>query len=239
MLGARWPRGRREWFVVLWVGVVLFGGDYGLIYWAETSLDSGLTSILFATLPIFTIAFAHGYVPGDRMTLRKVAGTTVAFLGVISLFAERVRIDASQSAPMAAVIGAAVCAAAAAVVSKRHGGGMPSATINGPAMLVGAVALLLAAVATGEHVALPRGAAAWGAVAYLAVVGSVISFLGYFSLLKRWSVTSLSFIGVFIPLIAVVLGATLAGERVTMATISGGGLILAGVTIALTRRRRS
>ena len=77
LLGARWPRGRAEWTLVVLVGVVLFAADYGLIYWAEQSLDSGLTAILFATLPLITVALAHVYLPGDRITPRKLAGTTL------------------------------------------------------------------------------------------------------------------------------------------------------------------
>ena len=55
----------------------MFAGDYGLIYWAEQYIDSGLTAILFATLPLMTIACAHLYVPGDRITPRKLAGGCV------------------------------------------------------------------------------------------------------------------------------------------------------------------
>src|SRR6185503_11973053 len=80
LVGARWPRRRTEWMLVLFVGVVLFGADYGLIYWGEQFLDSGLTAILFATLPLMTVAFAHLYIPGDRITARKLAGTLLAFL---------------------------------------------------------------------------------------------------------------------------------------------------------------
>ena len=59
MLGARWPRGRDEWRLVVFVGIVLFGADYGLIYWGEQWLDSGLTAVLFAVLPIITALLAH------------------------------------------------------------------------------------------------------------------------------------------------------------------------------------
>ena len=52
---------------------VLFAADYGLIYWSEQFLDSGLTAILFATLPIITATMAHLYLPGDRITPRKRA----------------------------------------------------------------------------------------------------------------------------------------------------------------------
>ena len=57
--GARWPHGTTQWSLVVWVGLVMFAADYGLIYWAEQFLDSGLTAILFAMLPLITIGFAH------------------------------------------------------------------------------------------------------------------------------------------------------------------------------------
>src|SRR5262245_31956683 len=120
-LGARWPRGRLEWFVVVSVGVVLFGADYGLIYWGEQFIDSGLTAILFATLPLFTVALAHVYIPGDWVTARKLAGTLLAFVGVIALFGESLQLDIEKLGPMAAIIAASICAAAAGVVTKRHG----------------------------------------------------------------------------------------------------------------------
>ena len=238
LLKARWPRGLAEWGLVVWVGLVLFAADYGLIYWAEQSLDSGLTAILFATLPLITIAFAHVYVPGDRITARKLAGTLLAFLGVAALFGDHVRVDAGKAGPMLAVIASAVCAAGAAVASKRHGAALHAAALNAPAMLVGALALLLASFVAGEGFDVPRDAATWGAIGYLAVAGSVITFLVYFSLLKTWTVTSLSFISVFTPAIALFLGFVFLDERPTLWTLAGTVLILAGVGLALTHPRR-
>jgi drug/metabolite transporter (DMT)-like permease len=231
------PRGRAEWRLVVFVGVVLFAADYGLIYWSEQFIDSGLTAILFAMLPLATIGFAHLYIPGDRITPRKLAGTMLAFLGVAALFGDRLRIDAAQAVPMLAVIASTICAAIAGVAAKRHGASLHPAALNGPSMLVGAGVLLLAAIASGEHPRLPQGGSTWIAIAYLAIVGSVISFLGYFSLLKKWSVTSLSFISVFTPAIALALGFVFLGERPTAWTALGAALILAGVTLALSKGR--
>ena len=235
LIGARWPRGRAEWLLVVWVGVVLFGADYGLIYWGEQFLDSGLTAILFATLPLMTVAFAHLYIPGDRVTARKLAGTLLAFLGVVALFGESLRLDLSKLGPMAAVIAAAVFAAAAGVATKRHGSTLHAASLNAPAMLVGGVTLIAAALLSGETVQLPRDGMTWGAIAYLAIAGSVVSFLVYFSLLKTWSVTSLSFISVFTPAIALALGFVFLDERPTLWTAVGTVLILAGVGLALSK----
>jgi drug/metabolite transporter (DMT)-like permease len=235
VLGVRWPRGRTEWLVVIWVGVVLFGADYGLIYWGEQFLDSGLTAVLFATLPLITVAFAHVYVPGDRITPRKLAGTLLAFFGVVALFGESLRLDVNRLGPMAAIIVAAVCAAAAGVASKRHGTTMHAAALNAPAMLVGGMVLIGAAIATGETWQVPTDAPTWAAIAYLAIAGSVVTFLVYFSLLKTWSVTSLSFIAVFTPAIALALGFVFLDERPTLWTAVGAVLILGGVTLALTK----
>ena len=100
-------------------------------------------------------------------------------------------------------------------------------------MLVGAFMLLAVSLAVGDGFALPHDAATWGAVAYLAVVGSVLAFLAYFTLLKSWSVTSLSFITVFTPVVALLLGFIFLDERPTALTAVGVALILGGVTLAL------
>ena len=238
MFGQRWPRGRTEWWLVVLLAVLLFAGDYGLIYWAEQYIDSGLTAILFATLPLITIVVAHVYVPGDRITPRKLTGTVLAFLGVAALFADHVRIDTSKTWPMLAVVSAAACAAITAVASKRHAGALHPASLNGPAMLIGAAVLTGVSIAAGEQFSLPRDTGTWLAVLYLAIAGSVLTFLVYFSLLKTWSVTSLSFISVFTPAVALLLGFVFLDERPTFWTGVGAILVLAGVTMALTNTRR-
>lgn len=239
ILGARWPRGAAEWTLVAVVGVFLFAADYGLIYWAEQSLDSGLTAILFATLPLITVGFAHAYLPGDRITPRKLGGTLLAFLGVAALFADRVRIDPTKAGPMLAVVAAAVCAAVVGVATKRHGGAIHPAALNAPAMIVGAMVLLAASLLAGDGFVIPRDASTWAAIAYLAIAGSVVTFLIYFTLLKTWSVTSLSFISVFTPAVALLLGVVLLDERLTLTAVLGALLILAGVSVALTTPARA
>ena len=239
LAGARWPRGRIEWTLVVFVGVLLFLGDYGLIYWAEQYIDSGLTAILFGTFPLLTMAFAHVYVPGERLTPRKLTGGIAASLGVIALFGDRVHVDASNAWPMAAIIAAAACAAAANVAMKRHGGGIHSAALNASTMSLGAVLLLAASWVAGDGVKLPPDAASWAAVSYLSLVGSVVAFLIYFQLLKTWKATTVSFFGVFTPAIALLLGAAVLHERLTVWSLVGSVLILVGVSAALTRSSQS
>jgi drug/metabolite transporter (DMT)-like permease len=234
LLGARWPANRTEWGLVTWVGLVLFAADYGLIYWGEQFLESGMTSILFALLPLVTISFAHFYVPGDQITSRKLAGSIMAFAGIVALFGDRVRLDPGELGPMLAIVASTVCAAAAGVATKRHGASLHPAALNAPAMLIGAAALAAVSLAVGDGLVLPQDASTWTAVGYLAIAGSVVTFLGYFTLLKTWSVTSLSFISVFTPAIALILGFVFLDERPTLWTGIGATLILSGVALALT-----
>lgn len=237
LAGTRWPRGRSEWGLVVIVALLMFVGDYGAIYWAEQYIESGLTAIVFATLPPLTIGVAHVYLPGERITAPKLAGTLLAFVGVIALFGDRARVDATHVWPMLAVIAAALCAAIASVASKRHGADLHPAALNAPSMLLGAVALIGVSIATGDGAALPPDAATWGAVLYLALAGSVLTFLVYFSMLKTWTVTSLSFISVFTPTIALILGFVFLDERPTIWTVIGAALIVAGVALALSPDR--
>src|SRR5207253_1794615 len=169
IMGARLPRGRAEWLLTAWVGVMLFALDYGLVYWSEQRLDSGLAAIVFAVFPVFTVICAHAYLPGERLNARKLTGTLMAFAGVAALFADSVRLDASQAGPILGLAAAAFFAALASVATKKHGHGIHPAGLNGPAMLIGAVLLMAASLASGQGYALPHDQQSWFALTYLAI----------------------------------------------------------------------
>jgi drug/metabolite transporter (DMT)-like permease len=230
---ARPPRGRTEWALVVWVGTALFGLDYGLIYWGETRIESGLTAVLFAILPLVTAVLAHLYLPYEKLTVRKLAGVLLAIAGVAALFADSLRLDASKIVPMLAIVASAVFAALASLPMKKYGAGLHPAALNAPAMLVGSALLAAASLLAGDGFGIPRDASTWSAIAYLAIAGSVVTFLVYFTLLKVWSVTTLSFISVFTPALALFLGFAVLDERPRGWTVAGAALILAGVGLAL------
>ena len=219
------------------VGILIFGVDYGCVYWAELRLDSGLTAIIFAVLPVMTSVAAHFYLETERLTARKLIGTITAFVGVAALLADRFSIDVSQIWAMLAILGGVSGAVAGTLAMKRYGSSLHPAALNAVAMWIGAAFLLVAAVVSGERLQLPADPATWGAVLYLAVVGSVVAFLSYFWLLKTWTATALSFINVFTPVVAVALGFIFRGERLTAWAGAGGALILGGVLLATWKRR--
>ena len=237
IMGTRLPRGRAEWLLTDWVGITLFTLDYGLVYWSEQWLDTGLAAIVFAVFPVFTVICAHVYLPDERLNARKLTGTLLAFAGVTALFADSVRLDAAQARPILGMAAAAFFAALGSVATKRHGHGIHPAGLNGPAMLIGAVLLMAASLASGQGYALPHDHQSWFALTYLAIAGSIVTFLLYFWLLKSWDATTMSFISVFTPVTALILGYLARHEHPTVYTAVGGALILSGVVLTATTGR--
>lgn len=229
---ARLPRGRAEWGLVMFVGTTLFAIDYGLIYWGEQWLGSGLTAVLFAVMPILTALAAHVYIPTERLTTRKLVGTLVAFGGVVVLFGDSLRIDPALALPMLAIVASAAGGAVGSVATKRHGHDLHPAALNAPAMMAGALLLAAASFVAGDGYRLPGDASTWGAVLYLALIGSVVTFLAYFWLLKTWEATTMSFIAVVTPVVALLLGYLALDERPSAWAGAGAALVVLGVLVA-------
>src|SRR3989454_11754952 len=119
---SKWPQNRTEWALVGFVGVVLFTADYGLIYWGENNgVESGLSAILFATLPLQTALVANAILRGERLTVQKLAGIGLGFGGILLIFRGQVGTAGFDKAfPMVAIVLSATCAAFATVAIKRR-----------------------------------------------------------------------------------------------------------------------
>ena len=228
------PHGRTELGLVAFVGVVLFGADYGLIYWGEANgVPSGLSAVLFATLPLQTALIAHVLIPSERLTVPKIVGIFAGLAGLVLIFRGQLAVvGAAIVFPMAAIVLSSTCAAASSVAVKRWGHGVDPVTFNLEAMAIGAVVLGAASVVSGEPQAWPAWPAGVLSILYLAVFGSVITFVVYLSLLKRIEVSAMSFIAMITPIVALVLGFVVLGETVETLAILGTVLTLAGVYVS-------
>ncbi len=229
---------RAEALLIIFVGLVLFGADYGFIYWAEGLIDSGLTAVLFATMPFLTALMARPLL-GEVFTRRRVLGIGVGFAGVAFLFLDTLgttwgRLAAGNLAlliPMAAVVLSSGCAAISGVMVKKGGQTLHAIPFNAWAMLVGSGVQLVAAVALGEALgppSLPRGLLS---VLYLALAGSVVGFIGYFYLLKSMEATQVSLITMVTPVVALLVGFAF-GEGIGALEAMGAALILSGVLLS-------
>jgi len=80
------PRKRSDWFLLASTGVLAFCINYGLLFWGEQYISSGLAALLQATIPVFGLVIAHFYLPGERMTLPRVIGIVMGLAGVAVIF---------------------------------------------------------------------------------------------------------------------------------------------------------
>ena len=227
---ARWPRGR-ELQAALGFGIVDFGISLPLLYWGEQRVPSGVAAVLYGTIPLTTTVFARVF-GLEPLRPRIVVASLVAVAGVALMFSSSFGGGGAYGpGRLAAVAVAALTASLAGVLLKRSPGGHPFA-VNAWAHGVGAVMCIAASRVLGEPQALPHGAA-WIAIGYLTVAGSLGAFATFAWLLQRWPATRSSFIAVVVPVAALLLGALVRHEypggsaRVGSVVILGA--VLAGV----------
>jgi drug/metabolite transporter (DMT)-like permease len=231
------PRGRTEWALVAFYGIVLFGADYGLIYWAEgNGVASGLSAVLFATFPFQTAIAAHALLRTERLSAQKLIGIALGFAGIAFIFRAQLAASANLFFPMLAIVLAATCAAAASVAVKRWGHDMDSVSLNAFSMGTGAATLAAASLLAGETWAVPSWPTGILAIVYLSLAGSVVAFVAYLWLLKRIEATSLSYIAFVNPIVAVLLGFVVAKEVLDPLVLAGAGMTLAGIWLATSKR---
>lgn len=233
------PRSRRAHLGLLGLGLTSFWLSYGLVYWAEQYLTSGLTAVLFATLPLFTLLLAHLVIEAERLTPRRAVGVALGFLGVVLIYQEDLRLT-DPRAPTAAVILllGPLASAAGAVAIKRWAGHVHPYHLTILPMAYGGAGLLLTSLLTEDAAAAEWSAVAIASVGYLAVFGSVIAFVIYYTLLRQVAVTTLNLLSYVFPVVAVVLGYLILGETLQPLALVGGATILAGIALATWRRRK-
>ncbi len=238
-LRAQWPRGRLEWSVVAFVGVVMFVFDYGLIYWAEANgVESALAAVLFATMPFQTAILAHGLIRQEKLTAIRLVGIAMGFGGIVLVFSGEIGgVGSDKALPMLAIVVSATCASAASVAMKRWGHDANPYSWNAVAMTIGAVGLLLLSLAAGEALAVPGWPEGILSILYLAILGTVVTFVGYLRLLKTIPVTTMSFIAFITPIVAVFLGYALASETLDPIAGVGAAITLAGIVVYAWKRR--
>lgn len=238
------PRSRREHALLLGVGMTMFWASYGIVYWAEQYIPSGLTAVLFATHPFFTLMLAHVVLAAERITPRKALGVAIGFLGVVLVFRGDLMLDHPRGATAASVLLLAPLASAIGNVTvKRWGTHLHPFQLSILPMAYGATALLATSLVVEDGARVEWSSIAVGSVLYLAVLGSVVAFVGYYTLLKEVAVTTLNLMSYVYPVVAVVLGYLILGEVLDRLALAGAVFVLAGIAVATWRpgavRRRA
>jgi ribosomal protein L21 len=216
-----------------------FALAYGLVYWGEQYIPSGLAAVLFGILPLYTALLGAVLLPDEPLRARLVVGILVAIGGLALAFAE----SADAGDPELALAGAAALALAPLgsalgnIAQKLRARSLEAVVLNGWAMLGGGLALL-AVSGLGENWSeLALSAETLGSIAYLAVAGSAVTFVGLTLLLRHISAQAMSFLALLLPFGALVFGAVLYGEDITLRALGGAALVGAGLLVAQGARR--
>lgn len=236
--------GRNKYEKKLWWinAAFAFALSYGVVYWAEQWLPSGLAAVLFATYPLFIGLIAHLALPGERLSAAEGVGMLLGFAGVATIFSADFGTLGGRHVFIASVVMLASPAAAAiaTVCVKRWGGSIHPLSLTAMPMIMAGAAMGIVALVFERGRTYTWDAAAIGALLYLAVIGSAVTFTLYYWLLAYLPAKRMALIAYLIPLIAVTIG-TLRGERLTSRILIGSVTVIAGVALALhieSRRKR-
>lgn len=233
------PRDRSDWSLLATTGVLAFGLNYGLIFWGEQYISSGLAALLQATIPAFGLLIAHFYLPAEPMTPGKLFGTVMGIVGVGVIFSDQLTFVGPRAlGGSLALVGSSICVAYANVLVKARAKHFDPTMLAGGQMIFGLVPLVLIGISVeGNPFSFRWTPMAIFALLYLAIVGSVIAFVLYYWLVRRMDVTKTMLIALVTPVVAVVLGMVVLNEEVSWRLAAGGGLIILGIGLIVLRRR--
>jgi drug/metabolite transporter (DMT)-like permease len=218
---------------VLSMGLLLFWLDYAAVYWAEVRISSGLTAILFSTMPLITSLLSAYWTRSETLTGRKATGILVGVFGTALLFWPHERLALQQALGMLAALGASLCAAINLVMIKKYGRHTDPFILNFFGMMLGAACLLVMSAAMEDWSTVVWSRSNVLSLVYLAVFGSVIAFSAYYYLIKRMDATMVSLSTLIIPIVALALGRAFLQETVSPLALVGIATIVAGVAIAI------
>lgn len=223
------PRGRALRGAVLW-GLFNLGINFSLLYIGETTVPSGISAVLFATVPLTTALLAAAF-GVERLVTRKLIAAVVAIGGVAIIFAGELGVSVPFAGLLTVFLGAS--AAALANVLLKQAPKQQVIPLNAIGTAVGAAVCLIVSTAIGESHAIPSAISAWVAIGYLTVAGSLGAFVLYSWLVTNWSVSNASLLGVTVPIIAVIVGGLVKGEQPAALTYVGAAVVVSAILIAL------
>jgi drug/metabolite transporter (DMT)-like permease len=234
------PASAKDWGLIAGTGVLAFTLNYGLVFWGEQYISSGLAALLQATLPAFGLVIAHLHLPAERMTPVKLAGVLLGVTGVAIIFSNQLSFDGPKAlAGSVALVLSAVCAAYSNVLVKAYAKKLEPTVIAGTQMFFGLIPLVIVGfVAEGSPLKFHWTTMAVISLFYLAIVGSVIAFILYYWLVRRIDVTKSMLIALVTPVTAVILGMLVLHEEMHWRTLIGGALIIGGIALLVIRRKK-
>jgi drug/metabolite transporter (DMT)-like permease len=229
----------REWMAASFLALLIFVFDYGLLFWAEQRVPSGIAAVMMATIPVFMSLGEIVFLRTQRLTVRLGLALVVGMAGVAVLVGRSMSLGEApvDTAGAIALIVASLSWSVASSLTRKLPLPSAKAMSSGAQMLAGGVLLTIAASVLGEFHGFRVQAVsgeAWLALAYLIVAGSIAGFTAYVWLLHHESPTKVGTYAYVNPVVAVLVGYFLGGEAIGPRTIVGTLLVLVSVVVITT-----
>jgi drug/metabolite transporter (DMT)-like permease len=234
---------RRQWMSVLLLALLIFLIDYGLLFWAEQRVPSGVAAVMLATIPVFIALSEILFLRTQRLTVRLAFALLVGIGGVAVLMSHSLNLGGAPiDRPGAvALIIASISWSIATVLARKLP--LPESKVmsSGAQMLAGGIMLTITAAAFGEfHNFHPSAVSsgAWFSLIYLIIAGSIIGFTAYVWLIHHESPTKVGTYAYVNPVVAVLLGYFFGGEALGLRTVLGTMFVLISVVVITTTRAK-
>jgi drug/metabolite transporter (DMT)-like permease len=226
--GHRLRPSRQEFWVLAVSGLLFWTAGNGLVSWAEQGADSGLAALIVASTPIWA-ALIEAIIDRHLPSKRFVAALLAGFAGIVLLSTPALRAGKrTDMLAVAALLGASASWAAGSILQSRRPIALSPQVSSGYQQLFGFLGFIFTVLLANEPRPTPL-ADAWLAWGYLVLFGSVLGFTSFVQVLHRLP-TSVAMTYAYVnPVIAVVLGAIILSESITLWTVGGAALVLLGV----------
>ncbi len=226
------PFDRNIWLAFFGMGLMNNVIPQTLIVWGQTQIPSGLASILNATTPLFAVLAAHFFTSDERMTINKLIGVGIGFVGAAVMIGPAALGGLGTHAwAQVAILAASLFYGLSGVFGRRFKrlGVTPLATATG--QLTASTIMIMPFALLIDHLwALPMpGLATWGAIFGLALLATALAYLIFFRILSTAGATNLLLVTFLIPVSAVLLGFLFLGEYLELKHFAGMGLIAVGL----------
>lgn len=238
-----WPP-RAAWRYLFAQGLALFCLNFLCFYYAENIVPSGLVAVVFSTAPLLNSLNGRLFM-GRPLQATTIGGAMLGLIGIACLFLQQMTGHLGDPTTwlglVAAFLGTLCFSIGNLLSSRMQSMGLHPFATNGWAMLIGTVVLLIGSVSAGLPLRIETDARYLGALAYLAVAGSVIGFTAYLMLVGRIGPERAAYSTVLFPIVALVASTFFEGYRWSPLTFVGLALVLMGNLVAfdLTRRIRA
>jgi drug/metabolite transporter (DMT)-like permease len=229
----------RQWLSAMLLSILIFVCDYGLLFWSEQRVPSGIAAVLLATIPVFMALSEIIFLRTQKLTVRLAVALLIGIAGVAVLMSRSFNLGGApvDRAGAAALMFASVTWSIASILTRKLP--LPESKVmsSGAQMLSGGIFLMVAAAAFGEFrnfhpAAVTR--AAWLSLLYLIVAGSIIGFTAYVWLIHHESPTKVGTYAYVNPVVAVLVGYFFGGESLGERVLVGTLFILVSVILITT-----